>query len=220
MYAPPLYRSDDLDRQHKLIEAHRFGLLTAVVDGRPHGTHIPFVLDRGPEHGPRGRLRAHLAKVNPVVPVLAEGAEVMVAFLGPHTYICPDDYATEEHFPTWLYSAAHVYGRARLLDDEGQLGQIDDLIAAEEARRLPKKPWTLDRVPRELVEEFRTKIVAFELPVDHIDGIFKYSQNKSAEDIGAQIAGFRSRPFDASAQIADLIHAHNADKFTPDSSTR
>ncbi|MFB8024738.1 FMN-binding negative transcriptional regulator [Streptomyces sp. NPDC056465] len=213
MYAPPLYRSEELAQQHALIEAHSFGMLTATVDGRPHGTHIPFVLDKGPGHGPHGRLRAHLAKANPVVQVLAEGTEVMAAFLGPHAYICPDDYATETHFPTWNYAAVHVYGRPRLMDAEEELRQLDDLIAAEEARRLPKKPWTLDRVPRDLVEQFRTRIVAFELPIDRIDGIFKFGQNKKEEDVVAQIASFRSRPSDSSARVADQLHAHNADRL-------
>ncbi|MCG7528520.1 FMN-binding negative transcriptional regulator [Streptomyces sp. OfavH-34-F] len=213
MYAPELYRSEELAQQHRLIEAHPFGMLTATVDGRPHGTHIPFVLDKGPGDGPRGRLRAHLAKVNPVVPVLAEGAEVMAAFVGPHAYICPDDYATETHFPTWNYAAVHVYGRPRLLDADEELRQLEDLIAAEEARRLPKEPWTLDRVPGELVEQFRTMIVAFELPIDRIDGIFKFGQNKKEEDVLAQIASFRSRPFDSAAHFADQLHAHNAERL-------
>lgn len=213
MYAPPLYRSHDIAQQHDLIEANRFGLITAVVDGRMHGAHIPFVLDRGPEHGPRGRLRAHLAKVNPLVEALSRGDEVMVAFLGPHSYICPDDYATEPHFPTWNYSAVHVCGRPRMLDDEGQRSQLADLIAAEEARRLPKRPWMLDQAPSELVEQLRAGIVAFELPIDHMDGIFKYGQNKSAEDLDAQISAFRSRPVDHSARMADLIHTHNTEKL-------
>ncbi|PZT76131.1 MULTISPECIES: FMN-binding negative transcriptional regulator [unclassified Streptomyces] len=211
MYAPELYRSEELAQQHGLIEAHPFGMLTATVDGRPHGTHIPFVLDRG--QGSRGRLRAHLAKVNPVVPVLAEGAEVMAAFVGPHAYICPDDYATETHFPTWNYAAVHVYGRPRLLDPEEEFRQLEDLIAAEEARRLPKEPWTLDRVPRELVERFRTMIVAFELPIDRIDAIFKFGQNKKEEDVVAQIDSFRSRPFDSAAHFADQLHTHNAERL-------
>jgi transcriptional regulator len=213
MYAPPLYRSEDVAQQHDLIEANPFGLITAVVDGRIHGTHIPFVLDRGPEPGDRGRLRAHLAKTNPLVSALTKGDEVMVAFLGPHSYICPDDYATEPHFPTWNYSAVHVYGRPRMLDDDAQRVQLDDLIAAEEARRLPKRPWTLDRAPSELVEQFRAAIVAFELPIAHMDGIFKYGQNKTAEDLDAQIAAFRSRPADHSARMADLLHTHNTDKL-------
>lgn len=52
MYAPPLYRSEELAQQHALIEAHSFGMLTATVDGRPHGTHIPFVLDKAPGTAP------------------------------------------------------------------------------------------------------------------------------------------------------------------------
>jgi transcriptional regulator len=145
---------------------------------------------------------------------------VMAVFSGPHSYICPDDYASEPHFPTWNYAAVHVHGRARILSPDEELAQLTDLIAAQEAGRLPKPPWTLDRVPPELVEHYRTMIVAFELPIGRIEGIFKLSQNKEAPDVAAQIAHFRSLREPASAGIADLLETHNAARLaapgTPD----
>ncbi|GAA3302766.1 FMN-binding negative transcriptional regulator [Dactylosporangium vinaceum] len=208
MYVPPLYRPADLTVQHQLIERHRFGQLTTIIDGRLHGVHIPFVLD--PQHGPYGRLRAHLAKANPVVAALRAGTAAMVAFTGPHSYICPDDYATDPHFPTWNYAAVHVHGRPSLLTGAEELRQLTDLIAAEEARRLPKTPWTLARVPDELIAQYRTMIVAFELPIDTIEGIFKLGQNKEPSDVDAQIAALRSRGEPDTAGIAALLETHNA----------
>ncbi|MFE9042240.1 FMN-binding negative transcriptional regulator [Streptomyces sp. NPDC007818] len=218
MYVPDLYRAEELALHHEVIEAHPFGMLAAVVDGRVHGTHIPFVLDKGPGHGPYGTLRGHLSRANPVVPVLHAGEELLVAFVGPHSYIRPDDYASEPHFPTWNYAAVHAYGRPRVMEGAEELRQLEDLIAHEEARFLPKEPWTLDRAPSELVESFRSGIVAFELPLDRLDGIVKFGQNKQPEDVRAQISSFRARAAEAAASasaVADRMESHNAGRLTP-----
>ncbi|MFD5768930.1 FMN-binding negative transcriptional regulator [Streptomyces sp. NPDC127049] len=217
MYVPDLYRAQETALHHEVIEGHPFGMLTAVVDGRIHGTHIPFVLDKEPEHGPNGRLRGHLSRTNPVVAALRAGEEMMVAFVGPHSYIRPDDYASEPHFPTWNYAAVHAYGRPRVMEGEEELRQLADLIAHEEARFLPKEPWTLDRAPGELVEGFRSGIVAFELPLDRLDGIVKFGQNKEPEDVRAQISSFRARAAEAAAAasaVADRMESHNAERLS------
>jgi transcriptional regulator len=208
MYVPPLYRPADLATQHDLIEGHRFGQLTTLVGSRMDAVHIPFVLDR--EEGPRGRLRAHLARANPIVASLRASAEVLVSFVGPNSYMCPDDYATDGHFPTWNYGAVHVHGRPRMLDTSGELAQLADLIASEENRRLPKRPWTLDRMPEEVIAEYQTHIVAFELPIDRIEGIVKYGQNKVTLDVETQIGALSRRRDTAMAAVIEQLEIHNA----------
>ncbi|MGW7279649.1 FMN-binding negative transcriptional regulator [Streptomyces sp. NPDC054844] len=212
MYARPEYRTGSLDVQLDLIERVRFGLVTVVLDGALKGAHLPFLLDRGPEHGPRGRLRAHLATANPVTEALRRGGEVMVAFLGAHAYLSPNDYASGPYFPTWDYEAAHVYGRPRMLDREGQLQLLRDLITRQESERHPEEPWALERMPRQRTEDFLTRISAFELPIDRIEAIGKFSQEKSAADIQAQISAFRARGEGLPQEMADLIERYNPDK--------
>ncbi|MDN5929532.1 MAG: FMN-binding negative transcriptional regulator [Pseudonocardia sp.] len=208
MYVPPLYRSCELAEQHELITNYRFGQLTTVVNGELQGVHIPFILDR--DHGRYGRLRAHLAKANPIVGALQAGVPVLVSFTGPHSYICPDDYASEPHFPTWNYAAVHVKGRPALLTGDDELDQLTDLIAAEESRRLPKQPWTLARAPEDLIAQFRRRIVAFSLRIDSIEGNFKLGQNKKASEVDAQIAWFLSRTEPATAGLVSLLETYNA----------
>ncbi|QMU71299.1 FMN-binding negative transcriptional regulator [Streptacidiphilus sp. P02-A3a] len=211
MYVPELYEPADLAAMHAVIRDHPFGLLVLPTDGRQAGVHLPFVLDLDADAGPRGRLRAHLSGANPLAGALEAGAEAMVVFTGPQSYICPDDYASEPHFPTWNYVAVHAYGTPRVLSEQEAFQQLTDLIADQEGRLAPKPPWTLDRAPEGLTDQYRRMITAFELEIDRIEGIFKLGQNKQPEDIAAQAAAFRGRGTDSADTFAGWLESHRTD---------
>ncbi|MCT7094676.1 FMN-binding negative transcriptional regulator, partial [Salmonella enterica] len=77
---------------------------------------IPFELDA--DAGPNGTLRAHLAKANEQVAALQAGAEALVIFQAPNTYITPSSYAAKrEHgkvVPTWNYVVVQVWGTPQI----------------------------------------------------------------------------------------------------------
>jgi transcriptional regulator len=50
-----------------------------------------------------------------------------------------------------------------------------------EARLLPKKPWTTDKMTPEIYERMQRQIVPVSLDVDIVEGTWKLSQNKPAE---------------------------------------
>ncbi|QFZ19268.1 FMN-binding negative transcriptional regulator [Saccharothrix syringae] len=207
MYRPDYFGPPDLAAQHDLVEEHPFGLMTLAVDGRPTGVHLPFVLDR--DSFPYGRLRGHLSRGNPIARLLHANVEVLVAFTGPSSYLSPDDYATEPHFPTWAYAAVHVTGRPRVLDDARCVRQLTDLIADQEGKLAPKRPWLLPRKSSALFDEYLKLIMAFEVPIARIEGIFKLGQNKSPADMVAQAAAFRARGTDRALELADYIERFN-----------
>jgi transcriptional regulator len=124
--------------------------------------------------------------------------------------VSPNDYASGPYFPTWDYEAAHVYGRPRMLDREGRIQLLRDLIAQQEADRFPEEPWSLERMPRQRTEDFLTRISAFEMPIERIAAIGKFSQEKTAADIQAQIKAFRERGEGTPQQMADLFERYNA----------
>ncbi len=215
MYIPPKYAAPTLAHQHALIERYEFGLLLSTLDARTHGVpihgvHIPFVLDR--ERGPLGALRAHFARNNPLSQ-LEEGAEIMVVFQGPHSYITPEDYVTPIHFPTWCYSAVHAYGKLRWLAGEELDRQLERLIANQEARFAPRAPWTLARAPEDLYQEFRRMIVGLELVIEDLQGCFKLNQNKLTEDVAALISALRQRGGEGNERLADDIEHHNQERL-------
>ena len=179
MFTPRHFAQDDITRVHDLIRSYSLAVVVTSIEGRFEATHVPVVLDA--ERGEHGTLRFHLARANPSATALESGEEVLVVFVGPHTYISPDWYANEHLVPTWNYAVAHVYGIPRTLDDHGLRRLLDDLSTSQESQ-LPKTPWTVDKLPGELVDKMCRAIVGFELPIAHLQGKWKMGQNRGAAD--------------------------------------
>ena len=181
MYLPKHFAKGEIAQLHDLIEDRVFGLLIVPNQGAPDVAHIPFVLDRG--EGKHGRLRGHFARPNPIWRAFDGRAEALAVFAGPDAYISPDWYATPHQVPTWNYIAVHAAGRPRVLADDGDVQRLLEDLSAQSESRLPgKKPWTVDKLPAEVYARMRQGIVAFEMPIERIEGKWKLSQNRAVAD--------------------------------------
>ena len=179
MYVPRHFSRDDIAVAHDLIRTNVFATLITEVSGRLDATHVPVVLDS--DRGAFGSLRFHLARANPTSKALANDREVMMVFVGPHTYISPDWYADKNLVPTWNYAVVHAYGQPRTMDDVELRRLLDDLSASQE-EQLPKKPWTTDKMPADLVDKMCKAIVGFDLPITELQDKWKFNQNRGAGD--------------------------------------
>ena len=176
MYVPSHFRQTDRSALFEFIEAHSFGLLVSHVAGELFATHLPLLVDR--DAGPNGCLLGHVARANPQAKELA-GQRVMAVFTGPHAYVSPSWYESENVVPTWNYVAVHVYGRCEGVDaDEAVAAILSRTVAAFE--RSQGSPWALDSQSAYLAK-LRRAIVAFRIPIAGIDGAWKLGQNHSAE---------------------------------------
>ena len=190
MYEPPLHRQDDLAALHALIRRRPLGLIVN------HGSHglaanaIPFLLDA--EVGRFGRLRAHVARANPLWRELQAEAETLVVFQDVDHYISPSWYATKREtgkvVPTWNYVMVQARGRVTVIEDETWLrGQIAELTATHEAGRVA--PWAVGDAPGDFVAAMARQIVGLEIEIDDLCGKWKASQNRPAADRAGVIAG-------------------------------
>lgn len=179
MYVPRHYLQDDTARVHDLIRENVFATLATEESGRLDVNHVPVVLDA--DRGEHGTLRFHVARANPASESLQQEKEVLLVFVGPHTYISPDWYANENLVPTWNYAVVHAYGVPRKMDDAELRRLLDDLSAAQESR-LPKAPWTTDKMPAGLVAKMCNAITGFELPIDELQAKWKVNQKNSAAE--------------------------------------
>lgn len=204
MYVPRHFAQSDRSRVHQLIRDNAFATLITRVASRLHATHVPVVLDS--DGGGHGTLRFHLARANPAASALEAEEEILLVFTGPHTYISPDWYANEGLVPTWNYAVAHVYGVPRILDGEALVRLLEDLSRSEESR-LPKSPWTVDKLPAELLEKLCRAIVGVELPIAEAQGKWKMSQDRTAADRAGVVEALEGLDGDARHAVAAVMSA-------------
>jgi transcriptional regulator len=178
MYVPAPFSEENAATLAAFIRRYSFATIVSHDGSAPFATHMPVLLDG--TRGPHGTLVSHMARANPQWRQFEDGREVLVIFTGPHAYVSPAWYAVQPAVPTWNYSAVHVYGRPRLVSDAERLAEmLRELIEFFEAPRA-------DRWDGELPPEFRDRlvggIVGLEIEITRIEGKFKLSQNRSAED--------------------------------------
>lgn len=192
MYIPDHFKETNPACLATLLRDYPFGTLITVHDGLPFVSHIPFLH----EHRSDGTqvLRGHVAKSNPQWHDLEENQTALVVFQGPHAYISPSWYESPG-VPTWNYAVVHIYGKARLLQDEASLEKlITELTAVYESNQI--NPWK-----PQLSGEQRTRllgsIVGFEIEAQDIQAKFKLSQNRSRNDQQAVIDQLAKSPVTA-----------------------
>jgi transcriptional regulator len=209
MYQPQAHEETDLAVLHSLVRAHALG---AWVTQGPDGliaNHIPFLLDAS--DGPRGCLRAHCARANPVWREMSTQQPSVILFQGPETYITPSWYPSKHQHgkavPTWNYAVVHVHGVPRAIDEEpwlrAHLERLTDLHEAAQA-----VPWKMGDAPEDYLRKMIGAVVGIEVPIDRIEGKWKVSQNRPVPDRLGVVAGLMSRGDEASAAMATLVQRY------------
>jgi transcriptional regulator len=196
MYTPKHFEQSDPRALWDFIDAHAFGTLVTIADGRPFVSHLPFLADRA-----AGILHCHVARVNPHWSLIARSPQVLAIFAGPHGYVSPTWYAERGGVPTWNYTVVHAHGSAQAVDDAERTRKHVEALAAKYERGRPA-PWVPDYDLRRL-----TGIVGIEIRVASLEGKFKLSQNRSEPDRARVIAELAASGRDEDAALAQLMTA-------------
>ncbi|MEM7270486.1 MAG: FMN-binding negative transcriptional regulator [Pseudomonadota bacterium] len=185
MHPNPVFRGADAARNIAFARDAGFGILTLAGGDGPLVSHLPYVLD---EAGTRAR--AHIVRSNPIWRKLREGeTEAVLIVSGPHGYISPDWYGSDDQVPTWNYVAVHLRGTVRMLPEDALRPHLEELSAMNEARLTPKRPWTLDKMSEDPLYRMMRTIAPIELEIRDVQGTWKLNQNKDDEArLGAMTA--------------------------------
>jgi transcriptional regulator len=176
MYIPPAFAETDPARLWDFVETHSFALVVSCDGGHPLASHMPLVAQR--DAGPCGRLLGHVARANDHWRSMA-GREVLCVFSGPHAYVSPSWYESENAVPTWNYVAVHVHGTCRIVDDKSTTAHILARYVDLYERSLDA-PWKLDMSTR-FFDRLVEMVVAFHVDVTRIEGKWKLGQNQPRE---------------------------------------
>ena len=208
MYRLRHFDIDDVQVLHRFMRDQSFALLVTTEDGAPFASHIPLLLDR--DTGDQGRLLGHVAKANPQWRAFDGKTEAMAVFWGPHAYISPNWYETETMVPTWNYVTVHAYGKPTVIDDpetvrRGQ-AQLVDTYESDATGN-----WSMDVLPDDYLGKMLGAIVAFEMPIERLQGNFKLSQNRQPKDREGAIKGLRQTGNAEAEEVARLMAEFNTD---------
>lgn len=173
MYPPPHHQSHDIEKMISVIKHFPLGMLITAKEGKPLVTHIPFIYNETTQ-----RLVAHLDRNNPQLETLKDGAEVLVVFKGPDTYISPSIYTTSQ-LPTWNYIIVHITGNLKLLNEAETVKQT--MIDMTEFMEGADQNYTLKKDDYRM-EKLINYIQAFEIEITNWEGKFKLSQDKNESD--------------------------------------
>jgi transcriptional regulator len=225
MYLPRLFLESDRARLKALCDENPF----ATVVGLPHSaggdgperpasggdpvgldaraalpmpeiSHLPCLVDDD-----CAAVRLHVARGNPLARLAAAGERLTAVFHGPHCYVTPRWYRDPtRQVPTWNYAVVHASGPARVMDAEALRALVGELSARFEAGA--EAPWSASETAAGFVDGRLSGIVGIRIEVDRLEGKYKLSQNRSAEDRARVRAGLGERRAPGDLAVLELMH--------------
>ncbi len=202
MYTPQAFKMDEPAQLHALMRAWPFALLMTARENRIEATHLPFMLDA--DRGTQGTLIAHMARANPHWQYFDGECESLAIFTGPHAYVSPSWYEKPTEVPTWNYAVAHAYGRPAIVGDKARVRAILERLVAEHEKRV-HPPWNTALAGEDYLDRQMDHIVAFEMPIDRLEGKFKLSQNRTPADRTGVINALDASDRDLDRETAALM---------------
>lgn len=196
MYIPKYAAVQDNQTMVEFIRDHGFGTLitkTAI-------NHFPFIV----EELSSGEfvLFGHMARSNPQWKELESNASCACVFLGPHKYISPKWYVSQNQVPTWNYTAVHVKGKATLFHN---FEKIEDILVKTVTHfETGPSPWKYS-LPEDLRRDLASAIVGFEIKAESIEGKFKLSQNRAEPDYQSVLKHLNSEHDDMSKAMLQYM---------------
>ena len=199
MYVPRLYRPEERAELVDFLRRNNFAALVSRDTERLVATHAPVEIEETDE---ALTIYGHFARANPQWRSFGT-QEVLLIFQGPHTYISPRWYG-HVNVPTWNYQIAHVYGTVRELHGEALRGLLSRLVGQHEGG----SPYRLETLPEDFIQREMQAVFGFALTVTRLEGSYKLSQNRNAEDHASIVAHLEQRADEASHAVAAAMRQH------------
>ena len=208
MYVPSSNAEHRPEVMLDYMEAHPLATLVTSSGEGLIATHLPLLVDR--TRGTLGTLAGHIARANPQQRQAHDGDEALVIFSAHDAYITPSFYPTKARdgkvVPTWNYVAVHAYGTLRFVSDPTALRRhLEALTSRHESSR--ERPWAVSDAPEDYIARQLGAIVGVEIAITRLEGKWKMSQNRSAEDIDGVIAGLEASGDAAAREVAGIVRA-------------
>lgn len=182
MYCPSYFSENRTESLHEFIQTYP---LATIITSNSEGIVADLIPMSFHAVGEKGTLRCHFAKMNAQIERLKSGANFLLIFNGPQSYVSPSFYVTKKihgkAVPTWNYTMVQVTGDVTVIDDPRWiLQQITDLTEQQESGS--PEPWKVTDAPEDYILGQLNALVGIEIKIKTIKGKFKVSQNQPSEN--------------------------------------
>lgn len=188
MFTQPLYAITDQNILHQLIVDYPLATLITDNDGFPDVNHFPMLLET---RAGKNYLTGHIPRTNSLWEKHDSNKDVLAIFQGENAYISPGWYATKPEngkvVPTWDFIAVHVRGSIRFIQESGWLLAHLNALSDQHEKAFAH-PWKVSDAPDEFIARLTKVIVGFEIEIKELNGKWKLSQNRPAQDRASVIA--------------------------------
>ncbi|GKV68382.1 protease synthase and sporulation protein PAI 2 [Sporosarcina sp. NCCP-2716] len=204
MFIPKYFRVTNIDEVCDFVQTNSFGMLVTTKQGKPIATHLPLQLHK---QGDDYYITGHMAYGNPQWKTIRETPDgVLVIIQGPHAYISSSWY-NHENVPTWNYQAVHMYGTARIMNDQELEEDLILLLQKYERQRENAVLW--ESLSPQTKKQIKG-IVGFKIKIQEVQAAYKLSQNRNEEDFNNIIDRLNEERNLNSHQIAQVMKDKNS----------
>ena len=202
MYVPASFAVSDEKILESFIERYDFATLTSSSSSGLVASHIPIMLRRS---AGKAVLVGHVARANSHWRQFDGSAEALAIFHGPHAYVSPSWYATSVRpcrrgtIPPFTF----MESRAQEKTATSRLPPFETLLRDTRAPGRSHGAWKTWR--ETFTRSWPRAIVAFEMPIDRIEGKFKLGQNRSQDDRLGMLKGLDAEKSPDADALAEFI---------------
>jgi transcriptional regulator len=211
MYSFSYFKEKDKQTILEFMEQHPFAFLTGGgAAGIPVATQLPLLIE---ERNGELFLQGHMMRNTDHHKAFVENLNALVVFTGPGTYVSASWYSNPQIGSTWNYMSVHVKGQMRFLSPD-ELVQLMRRLTLKFEDGNTASLTIYDNLPASFLEKMMPAIAGFEIRADHIDNVFKLSQNRDEKSYANIIEKLEEKGGN-SALIAGEMKKRRTELFPP-----
>ncbi|GGX50665.1 FMN-binding negative transcriptional regulator [Streptomyces noursei] len=207
MHVPDLYRANSTWIR-RIISSHPLALLVTNGPHAPYATHLPILIPPDEDNGEPRKVLGHMNRANPHWMSLAKDTKAKLIFTGPHHYVSPTAYPEGPAAPTWNFISVHLDGTLSPLPSGPETLEVVCQTAHDFETRFGNG-WNMDS-SLDYLRQIVTGVGAFRFHVEHVDAMFKLSQEKHPDVQRRVMYWLGSCGSGTAKDLADFMHRYRA----------
>lgn len=170
----------ETDRQVVLDFMHQnpFVFLSGSdASGKPVATQVPVIIV---ERNGDLFIQGHIMRKTDHHKAFCTNPNALVVFTGPSAYVSASWYSNPQTGSTWNYMSVHVQGELNFMSNDELIALMRKFTLKFEAGNTESQT-IYDNLPDHFLNQMMSAIVGFEIKIEHLENVFKLSQNRDEQ---------------------------------------